>query len=43
MPKVTEMTKMNTKKTDSIKKQSSPVKTKKTEIKKSAEKKDEKK
>ena len=31
-----ESTKMNTKKTDSIKKQSSPVKTKKTEIKKSA-------
>ena len=38
-----ESTKMDNKKTDSIKKQSSPVKTKKTEIKKSAEKKDEKK
>ena len=38
-----ESTKINTKKTDSIIKQSSSVKTKKTEIKKSVEKKDEKK
>ena len=38
-----ESTKVNVKRTDSIKKQGSPDKTKKTEIKKSAEKKDEKK